>query len=150
MARAPDGSGKFMTLEQTGPTSFRVDWETDVYYLPVPWKEFLKQRPTHPVEMRVRVKPDDLYTFQFRDEKKYECFRITSRDDHTPAYGYVERGSPVWKDLRHFFELRRKSAPQGEPLILKLRFQTKTPLSPSDNGLIIEQFISNRWLYIER
>jgi len=150
MARSSDGKGQFITLEQTDKTSFRVDWETDVYYQPMLWDEFIKRRPTQSMDMRVWVKPENLYTFQFRDEKKYECFRLTSRDSSDPVYGYVERGSPVWKDLRRFFELRHKSSHQGEPLLLRLRFPTTEPVSSSDKGVIIEKFLSDRWLYIGR
>ncbi|NWK54348.1 hypothetical protein HW115_01905 [Verrucomicrobiaceae bacterium N1E253] len=148
-AYTTSGDSVFMTVEQTGNTAFKVDWETDVYYLPMDWQSFIKQRPTQSLNMRVLVKPDNHYAYQFRDEEKYECFRLVSRDDHTPVYGYVERGSPAWKDLRYFFELRKKSSKQGEPLILTLRFpDTNNP--KTDKGVMIERFLSNRWLYVER
>ena len=146
MARSSDGKGKFMTVEQTQKNTFKVDWETDVYYQPMLWSDFLKQRPTSSLNMRILVQPDNHYAYQFRDETQYECFRLISRNKKFSAYGYAKRGSPVWQDLRRFFSLRRKSNLEGEPLILQIRFPEKNLALPDDKGIIIEKFISNQWL----
>ena len=149
-AELESGKKHFLTLEQTGDHTFRVDWETDVYYLPVPWDEFIEKRPTTPTVMRLRVRPDEFYGFAFRDQSTYECFHLMTRDSPVAIFGYAKRGSPVWKDLRTFFELRRKSNPDGEPLMLQIQYLSKHPMSSTDHSVLIEKFISNRWLYVDR
>lgn len=143
MAELEDGTKEFLTIAQSKNNSFSIDWETHVYYQPVDWKTYTDptQRPSL-ADMRVYVKPDKHYTGSFSNSK-YECFRLVSRDNKKPIYGYAKIGSPVWHDLRIFFTGRKKGHYHGEPLLLRLR---KHQAADQSNTVVIEKFLSDRWL----
>lgn len=93
------GSSKPLMLEQLEDKSFRVDWESEVIYQPMPWSEYLLKRPLMPMDMRVKVQLDNFYGFAFRESERYQCYKLTSigSDDH--LFGYVERSSQVAKKI---------------------------------------------------
>jgi hypothetical protein len=94
-AEAEEGAAQNLFLEQLDDGSFRVDWESEVIYQPMPWKEYLAKRPLAPLDMRVLVQADDFYGFAFRDSKRYQCYKLTTAGSDDYLFGYVERGSQV-------------------------------------------------------
>ncbi len=71
---------------------------------------------------------------------------MVARDHPQAVFGYVKKGSPAWHDLGLFFSKKKKSHADGEPLILRL-------LTPDERsaqqGVVIEKFLSDRWLYVD-
>lgn len=144
VASVDDGKKHFLTVEQIPDGSFKIDWETDVHYLPLSWKDYVRSSSApSSVDMRVYVKPDHHYTAPFHDSRIFECFRLVSRDDKQVIFGYAKRGTPVWHDLRKFFTGRRKKHFDGEPLILRLK---QPDNKNAQSGVIIEKFLSDRWI----
>lgn len=88
-----------LLLEQTGSLDFKVDWEGDIHYQPVPWENFIKTRPLKTHEMRVLVERDDFYAFAFRDRKKYQCYKLTSLYSDEHVFGYALHNSRVGRQL---------------------------------------------------
>ncbi|MBT8037569.1 MAG: hypothetical protein KJO21_08500 [Verrucomicrobiae bacterium] len=89
------GGHYYLLLEELPDGTFRVDWEDDVSYQSMPWREYLTKRPLKPVDMRVRVIPDHFYGFAFRDQKRYQCYRLKPPASNQYLFGYVERGSEL-------------------------------------------------------
>jgi len=118
-----------------------VDWEANVHFQPVVWEDFIVKRMTDAVAMRVLVSKDNFYAHEFRDEAKYQCYRVTDRAQNQHVFGYVERGSKVSRELERIF--RVYSAPRLA-LILKIRFPKK---GDSNRSVIIDQCLSDRWVY---
>lgn len=104
-------SGEYyhLLVEQLDTKTFKVDWESDVFYQPMPWEDYCEKRPLKPVDMRVRVSPDDFYGFAFRDKEKYQCYQLTTLGSDRFLYGYVERGSAVALKLKDYFDQYEKS-----------------------------------------
>ncbi len=136
-----DRGEKSLAIEQISNERFLVDWETDVYFQPMEWMDFLREKPTDPIAMRVIVSMDHFYAYEFNDEEKYQCYRITDRNKKEHVFGYVERGSKLMQVMNLVFT--NYSTPKL-PLILKLRFPKEGDVK---RGLIIEDCISDRWLY---
>lgn len=97
-----DGADYHLFMEELEDGSFRVDWENDVYYQPMPWREYVQKRPLKPTDMRVRVAPDHFYGFAFRDHEKYQCYRLTALGSDRFLFGYVERGSALAKRMEAY------------------------------------------------
>jgi hypothetical protein len=120
-----------LVLEQTAEFEFKVDWETDVFYQPMEWKEYLHKRPLRPLSMRVLVSKADFYVFAFRDKTRYQSYRLSVPGETDDLLAYVERDSLV--DLR----LRALLSPETvEDLKTKRRKVSETKeLSLQDDGL---------------
>ncbi|NWK57279.1 hypothetical protein HW115_16775 [Verrucomicrobiaceae bacterium N1E253] len=96
------GKPRHLFLEQVAPARFLVDWESEVIYQPMAWKEYVKKRPLTPMHMRVRVQKDDFYTHAFRDRTRYQCYKLTSLGSDDYLFGYIERGSDLEERMESF------------------------------------------------
>ena len=132
---------KNLIIEELPEGGFLVDWEMDVYFQPIEWDDFLQTRPTAPHAMRVLVRKDNFYAYEFRDEKKYQCYRITDRSKGHHVFAYLERGSDLMKKIELTFY--RYSAPQLA-MILKIKFPKD---GDAKNTVMIDEFLSDRWIY---
>lgn len=133
-------------LEQMSDGSFRLDWESDINYQPMPWKDFIAQRPSETMAMRVLVKRDDFYVFEFRDKLKYDCYHLSVPNSDEYIFGYVDKGSETSIHLRQFFMRARKVAgDKAEPMILLLRFPQE---GASKRCVYIDRLMAPRWVYV--
>ena len=113
----------------------------DVYFQPIEWDDFLQKKPVEAHAMRVLVRKDNFYAYEFRDEKKYQCYRITDRSKGHHVFAYLERGSDLMKKIELTFY--RYSAPQLA-MILKIKFPKD---GDAKNTVMIDEFLSDRWIY---
>jgi len=145
-AALQDGSSRKMLIEQLEDNSFRVDWESDVCYLPMNWEKYLSEQPSQPMDMRVTVTPDNFYAYEFRDESRLICYKIKTRDSDEHLFGFVEKGSPQAIDIDNIIS---KSLGHGggkeEPMILRLRFPKETS---SKRCVWIDTVLESRWTYV--
>lgn len=143
-----DGSSRKLLIEQLENGQFKVDWESDVCYLPMDWNQYLDQRPAEALDMRVKVTPDHFYAYEFRDESRYQCYKIHTRGNDRHLFGYVEKGSRAAIDIQN---LITKSLQHGggreEPMMLRLRFPKSTS---SKHSVLIEAMIAPRWTFITK
>ncbi len=142
-----DGKKRNLLLEQVDDGSFRVDWESDVCYLPVEWREYVKGEMTESVVMRVYIKRDHFHAYEFRDEKLYESYMLTTRDADDHLFGFVEKGSRVAMDIDRFVKrVEEHGSENPEPLMLRLRFPKDTR---SKKCVWIDAMIEPRWTYVK-
>jgi hypothetical protein len=133
-------------LEQMNDGSFRLDWESHIHYQPITWDDFVRQRPAEPMVMRVAIKPDSFYAYEFRDNQKYDCYQLTARNSNEYIFGYVVKGSELSIQLRQFFmHTRRLSELNAEPMILQLRFPQD---GASKNCVYIDRLMAPRWVFV--
>lgn len=141
-----DGNSRKVLIEQLEDGSFRVDWESDVCYLPMNWEKYLSEQPSQPMDMRVTVTPDHFYAYEFRDESRLICYKIKTRDSDEHLFGFVEKGSRQAIDIHKIIS---KSLEHGggkeEPLILRLRFPKETN---SKRCVWIDTVLEPRWTYV--
>ena len=97
---APETKSYQLLIEQVGKFSFRVDWEGDVFYMPMPWNDYCRQRPLKPLDLRVIVEPDDFYAYAFRDKGQYQCYKLTSQRSGEHLFGYVKRGTALADEMK--------------------------------------------------
>lgn len=144
--RLKSGVSNEVLLEQMSDGTFRLDWESDIDYQPMPWEDFIAQRPAQALAMRVLVRRDQFYVFEFRDELKYDCYHLSVPDSDEYIFGYVEKGSETSIRLRQFFMRTRKVAVEkAEPMILMLRFPQE---GASKRCVYIDRFMAPRWVYV--
>ena len=131
-----------LVLEVTTDGAPLIDWETLVCYQPMPWDDFVSQRPRDtPLDFRVYAEPDNFYNHEFADSNRWLCFRLTALKSEEPLYGYVAKDSPLAKSLVRQIQLNR-----GRRTALLLRLSIPAGLQ-SQRGVIIDEMLSNRWVY---
>ena len=124
----------------------------------------------------VKVQKDDFYGFAFRDAARYQCYQLTAVGSDEYLFGYVEKNSPVAKQIAELSKrVSRKieveedekkddlgleevilsqeilmeddrGALKPEPMILRIRFLRD---DPSKRCVIIESLLAERWIYEE-
>jgi len=135
-----------LLLEQLEDGTFRVDWESDVCYLPVDWGEYLATSPTKPLVMRVYIKRDHFYAYEFRDEARFDSYQLTTRDSDDHLFGFVEKGSDLAMDINRLIKRGEKNGGDStESLMLLLRFPEN---SRSKKCVWIDRLIAPRWTYV--
>lgn len=140
-----NGDKHKLLLEQLEDGSFKVDWESDVCYLPVAWDDYLENGPTEPVVMRVYIKRDHFYAYEFKDEDRLDSYQLTTRDSDDHLFGFVEKDSEVGLDIRRFLKkFEEQGGGEGEPLMLRLRFPEN---SHSRKCVWIDALVAPRWTY---
>ena len=133
-------------LEQMNDGSFRLDWESHIHYQPITWDDFVRQRPAEPMVMRVAIKPDSFYAYEFRDNQKYDCYQLRAQNSDEYIFGYVVKGSELSIQLRQFFmHTRRLSELNAEPMILQLSFPQG---GASKNCVYIDRLMAPRWVFV--
>jgi hypothetical protein len=140
-----DGRSRKAIIEQLPNGTFRVDWESDVCYQPIEWDTYITKHPTEPVDMRVYVEPDNFFAYEFRDESRFNCFKLTTRGSDEHLFAYTEKNSRADLDIQ---KILSKNAEYGgnhkTPMILRLRFPKNTQ---SKRSVWIDAVLAPRWIY---
>ncbi|MDC0088270.1 hypothetical protein OAI07_01870 [Akkermansiaceae bacterium] len=127
--------------------SYKVDWETDVCYLPIGWNEFLDKPHAEPLRMRVFAETANVYLGDFSDDEKYHCYKIETRDSEDFIYAYVEQTSETGLKMSELMKLAKAVGDKSpQALILSVSSEKRGGLR---NVAVIHEFISPRWTYIE-
>lgn len=139
-----DGETADVVTEVVPRDGVRVDWETYVCYQPMDWNDFAMGRPEgFSGDFRVYVEADHYYSHEFSDSERYASFRLTALRGDETLYGYVERSSPLFGKME---EELAKSEGGVTPMLLRLKIPEGVK---SDRGVVIEEMIMARWLYLE-
>jgi len=91
----PKNTSISLILEQTGEFEFKVDWEVDVFYQPMPWSEYTYKRPLQPLAMRVLVTKDSFYAYAFRDSNRFQCYELKVPGEKNTLFAYAKRRSAL-------------------------------------------------------
>lgn len=141
-----DAPNKVFLAEVDNDLNVRIDWVSDVCFQPVDIAQYIAEKPSEAVDLRIFANPDNFYVYEFSDSEKYQCFKLTFRDNDEILYGYTERNSLTGKKLQEHFQIARRHGKRNpEPLSLKVRFLEN---SMSERGVFIEEFIAPRWANI--
>ena len=143
-----DGTSRKALIEPLKDGTFKVDWESDVCYLPMPWDQYIKNHSTTPIDIRVKVIPDNFYAYEVRDESKFDCYKITTLNNDQHLFGFVEKGSPAAIDIEKIISKSQEHTSdkkKGAPMILRLRFPKN---SDSKRCVWIDAMLSPRWTYV--
>jgi len=120
-----------------GPQGLKIDWESWAGWSEISWKEFLATKPTTARVFRLRLAPVDYYNFDFKDDLKWQSYRLESPDQETSVYGYVEKGSLLDK------QIRPSSDEKSVLLTLSLKFPER---GLSSNQVLIDRLVGEGWV----
>ena len=122
---------------------YLVDWESFVSYQPIAFEDYLKKRPTVPIDLRVYGSFDDFYAYEFLEEDGYLCVRMTTKHTDKVIFGYVKEGTTLASEMKKYLE-----APPGksktQPFILRVRF---LPESKAPRSVVIDKIVATFWAY---
>ncbi len=141
-----DGGTRKLLIEELEDGTFRIDWESDVCYQPMPWSQYIAQRPQKAMDMRVKITPDTFYAYEFKDESRFQCYKITTRDSDEHLFGYVMKNSQTAQKIdKLMLKSRQHGGGKNEPMILRLSFPEKTN---SKRAVRIDALLAPRWTYV--
>jgi hypothetical protein len=143
-AEVEEGEMQSLLIEQIGESEVKVDWETHVCRQPMPWDEYVAERPQgNALDFRVWAVPDQHYNHEFSDAKRWRCFRLNAKGSEEHLFGYALAGGEVCQELE---ALCQAAAGQRASLLLRLRIPEGC-VSP--RGVVIEEVVAPRWVIIE-
>ncbi|MEO8617692.1 MAG: hypothetical protein ABI600_21365 [Luteolibacter sp.] len=120
-----------------GPQGLKIDWESWVGWSEMPWQKFLSEKPATGHVFRVTLAAIDYYNFDFKDDGKWQSFRLESPDQEYSIYGYVEKGSLLDKQIQ----------PAGDAKVVPLMVSLKFPeRGTSPNQVLIERLVGEGWV----
>ena len=130
-----------VALRQAKDGSYKLDWESFVGASGMSWEDFISRRTISPVLFRAYVNKEDYYNFEFSDEQKYLCVKLTSRDGKSNLYAYVERGTAVAYKVQSALARRPKNA----TLSVKLAFLEQ---AQSKDSIRLLDVVAERWFLL--
>ncbi|MDA7863978.1 hypothetical protein N9133_00425 [Akkermansiaceae bacterium] len=137
-----DESKKLAVLVEKTSEGSKFDWESEVAYQPMSLDEFMEKRPTEAMDFRVYATADRYYAYEFQDEQKWLCYRLSERDGEGYLFGYFSREQEevVGKVMGSLSPTRKIT----KPLLLRLRFR---PNGKGPRSVLIEKVVAERWAY---
>lgn len=139
-----DSGPRNLLLESLPDGSVLVDWESAVCHQPVPWDDYVTNRPQGVTyEFRVYAEPDNLFSHEFADESRWSGFRLSAKDSEKSLVGYTPRGGPVASAIIEQLQL---AGGRKVPCILRLSIPKGLT---SHSGVIIERLVSPRWIHLQ-
>lgn len=114
----------------------KVDWESWVGWSEMSWKEFVTAKPLEAKTFRVILSTVNYYNFDFKDEDRWQSYRLEFPDHEHSIYGYVERFSDLAKAIASN-EDEKETA-----LMLSLKFLP----NESTDQVVIERLVNTGWL----
>ena len=98
IAHFPKGETRLIYLKYTDK-GYRVDWDCYARYGTASWKNILTGKSPQAV-VRVQLQTDHYYTYDYRDESVWMCYKLINPDMGIPIYGYVKKGSQTAEILQ--------------------------------------------------
>ncbi len=139
-----NGKKQDLILEVLESGEVKIDWETLVCYQPMKWEDFIAQRPEgKSIDWRVYIEPDNLFSHEFADSSRWNCFRVSTLNSDEILFGYSEVDSAISKSILTQFKQN-----DGQPLSLIIRLRIPDGLK-SHQGAVIEKVVSNNWIFVE-
>ena len=139
-----DGSEAVAVMSEMTGEGPKIDWESQVAYQPMEFNELVNSRPSEAMDFRVYAARDHYFAYEFKDETKWLCFKLTTRNSEEYLFGYLPAKSDLAVSFRKLMGSEIDFSRVMKPLILRLRFPEggKGPRS-----VLIEDVISDRWAY---
>lgn len=124
----------------------KVDWQSYSGESEMGLQEFLEQRPTEPVLLRVMAHRDDYYNYDFQERNLITCLRLVNWEETITFYGYISLHGPSESFLRlippYLHELEYVVRPKPRPISVKARFLLG---SQSPNQVEITEIVGQGW-----
>lgn len=143
-ASLTNGLNQDLVLEIENSGEPKVDWETSVCYQPMPWDQFVEERPSGvSLDFRVYIENDNFFSHEFSDSNRWDCFRLTALNGSEALFGYAAAGGELAQELRGLTEQNR-----GQRVTIIVRLLVPEGIQ-SRRGVIIEKILAPRWIYLD-
>jgi len=146
-APAPGTGTKFFIVEEfekDGNRTYKVDWETAVEWRQMSFEDFKLEQPRTAVPFRIKIRESDYYNHEFTDETRWLAaelsYPLPDRSGFV-FYGYIDRRSKAWNQLRMFTEGNTNPS-----VIVNLRYPDN---AVSRDQVIIDSLVHPSWYYTE-
>ncbi len=131
--------------------SVRVDWESWVGYSEENWEKFIENKQQKPTLMRLLIKPDFYFNYDFSNSQEWACFELLSDSNSPTLYGYVKRGSEVHEELKIYEQINPlKASPRAtaadnphKTAVIQLAYP---PEPKTENQVLITGFLFDGWV----
>lgn len=130
-------SENFLIL-QDGDRGWRIDWETQVAYNPLTWKELKATRPTEETTVKVTARPGSYYNHHFDNPRDYTCLELQEPHGEALLFAYIGRDTVNAFPLIDLLQTMEES-----PAIVRIRYPQD---SPSDNQVQVTRVEQFGWL----
>ena len=104
----------------------QLEWEAVVGWMDPSLEEILASNPEAPVEVKVFGVLDDYYNYEFRDEKKWACVRLSDRNLGNLFYAYFDRADERFRPLLDL------EVGDPAPMTIELKFGVKREFSQAE------------------
>ncbi len=115
---------------------YRVDWESQVGYSPMPIDKFLVKPFGQRMWFRLYATVSDYYNYTYSDAKSYLCIKLDFPGRLEPCYGYLSYDHPQYQAIRSQLGTRKRV-----PMILNLECEE----GRGTNQLLVSSFEQARW-----
>ncbi|MBK1791608.1 hypothetical protein [Persicirhabdus sediminis] len=129
-----------LLFERVGD-KFLFDWEYWVGWSEMPWQEFKDEKPSEPKVFRAVCYYDNYYAYGFRDDKKWQVYRLESIDSEHVLYGYIDQTTNMG--------LIGAVAPHsdGSRITIKVHYPED---ARARNQVLIDELVMPDWYDVER
>lgn len=121
---------------------YLVDWESWVGYCDMKPEDMRVKKPTDEILMRVVVKPESYYNYDFSDDSTWRSYRMELRDSEYSFLGYAKINSETDK---HFLGLRKNGG--SVPCIVRVVYP---PKARGKDLVEIVEVVSDGWILPEK
>lgn len=118
-----------------------IDWKSFVSWLPIDPEEFIKDRPSEPVDLRVYFSESNYYNYHFNDDQEFQSILLTFRDSDITLNAFYRRGTEVAKK----FQLMREQNSGQENIATILRLSPPPPGTPNYVTEVLD-VIARHWV----
>ncbi len=121
-----------------------IDWETYVCYQPMPWDDYVAQRPTGvSLDFRVVARLENFFSHEFSSPSRWLCLELNVPGSIEFLYGYAPVESEAAAQIA---DLIRYNGGDEASMILRLRIPENLK---SNRGVIVEKLVSTQWLFTD-
>ncbi|MCB1097131.1 MAG: hypothetical protein KDN22_16275 [Verrucomicrobiae bacterium] len=166
-----DGRWRTATFEET-TGGLKLDWEQWVLFQPMPWEEFVEKGSNEAKVFRVNVERSDYYNFDYAEEDRFDCFKLTDPLRSQSCWAYSSKGSEASALIERLFEREGRTfpehdeqntgtdrdgaleskdmltAPEGEPLEVKVMLRLRLAegaVERARSQAAIDEVVSDSW-----
>jgi hypothetical protein len=118
---------------------YLIDWESWVGWSEMDYDVLMARKPITPVEVRVIVKAESYYNYDFPNssESEWQSYRLKFIGENQELHGYVKRSSEL-------SSLLTPTLDQGaKPMVLRIRYQAP---NSHQSQVLIDSVVADGWV----
>lgn len=137
-----DGRVMRASVVKNADGGYLVDWPSFVAEGDMDWLDFMHQKVSQPVMLRVAVESGDFFGGDFSDSKWLLCVKLThpAHPEAPPIFAYVEKQSVLGREMDYWLKLGES---QAMPLTVRVKYP---PIASADNQVWLSDLVAPGWV----